>query len=305
MMRGILRGLAGLGAGFALIAAAPGQPPRPGAFDRGTRTEAANRVNYGTGPLQFAELWLPKGRGPYPVVMLIHGGCWRTAVADRSVMDPIALDLAKRGIAVWNVEYRGIDRPGGGYPGTYQDVAAAADMLRRAGPLFQLKTDQVVAIGHSAGAHLALWLAGRPGIALASALYARRPAPIPSVIALGGVVDLAAEAADRSRPCDLAGGARAMAGPKTPQRPNIYADTSPAAMPPFAARQTFVNGDQDDIAPPELAIGYAMKTAVKGVRPKRITVSGADHMALIAPDSPAWKRIVPVIRGELGLTAEK
>src|SRR6185295_10962523 len=98
----------------------------------------------------------------------VHGGCWQTELGDRRIMNWIADDLRKRGIAVWNIDYRGVDRAGGGYPGTFQDAAAAADALRGAAPKYRLDISRLVAVGHSAGGHLALWLAGRPRLPAAS-----------------------------------------------------------------------------------------------------------------------------------------
>src|SRR3546814_839286 len=119
-------------------------------------------IHYGDDPYQVVDLWLPEGKGPHPTVLMVHGGCWTTEVADRTIMNWIADDLRKRGIAVWNIDYRGVDRPGGGYPGTFLDAAAAADALAANASRYNLDTSPLVATGHSAGGHLALWLAGRP-----------------------------------------------------------------------------------------------------------------------------------------------
>ena len=102
---------------------------------------------------------------------MVHGGCWQTEIADRRIMNWIADDLRRRGIAVWNIDYRGVDRAGGGYPGTFQDAAAAADALRDHAARYNLDLSRLVATGHSAGGHLALWLAGAaaPAAGLAAA----------------------------------------------------------------------------------------------------------------------------------------
>src|SRR3954447_5293530 len=133
-----------LAAALALAAfamAEPGPPPPsarlmtwPDLLGR-PRPQPTATISYGADPLQVADLWLPAGRGPHPAVLMVHGGCWQTGIADRNIMNWIAEDLRRRGIAVWNIDYRGVDRPGGGYPGTFQDAAAAAGALRaRAGP---------------------------------------------------------------------------------------------------------------------------------------------------------------------------
>src|SRR5277367_6157176 len=83
---------------------------------------ATATINYGEDALQKVDLWLPKGEGKFPVVLMVHGGCWQSSIADRRLMDWIADDLRNNGIAVWNIDYRGVDRTGGGYPGTFSDA---------------------------------------------------------------------------------------------------------------------------------------------------------------------------------------
>jgi acetyl esterase/lipase len=126
------------------------------------RPEPTATIAYGEDSLQVADLWLPEGGGLHPVVLMVHGGCWQTEIADRRIMNWIADDLRRRGIAVWNIEYRGVDRPGGGYPGTFVDAAQAADAIRVHAARHRLDLSRLVAVGHSAGGHLALWLAARP-----------------------------------------------------------------------------------------------------------------------------------------------
>jgi acetyl esterase/lipase len=126
------------------------------------RPQPTTTIRYGEDALQVVDLWLPEGAGPHPVALMVHGGCWQTDIADRTLMNWIAEDLRRRGVAVWNIDYRGVDRPGGGYPGTFLDAAAAADALRDHAARHNLDLSRVVAVGHSAGGHLALWLAARP-----------------------------------------------------------------------------------------------------------------------------------------------
>ena len=96
----------------------------------GPRTAADERIAYGPDALQFGELWLPRRQGRHPVIVLIHGGCWRADLPGLELMDYMAADLRDRGYAVWNLEYRRIGHPGGGYPGTFRDIAAGVDHLR-------------------------------------------------------------------------------------------------------------------------------------------------------------------------------
>src|SRR2546421_1676955 len=150
------------------------------------------RIAYGPEYLQFGELYLPNHAEPYPVVILIHGGYWR-ARYDLTLMHGLGEDLAKRGIAAWNIEYRRIGDPGGGWPGTLLDVARAADFVHTLAPTYALDLKRVVAMGHSAGGHLALWLAARPRAQKsddASEGKDNKPLAIMGVIRLAGVGDL-------------------------------------------------------------------------------------------------------------------
>ena len=132
-------------------------------------------VTYGADALQLVDVWRPSGKGPHPAVIMIHGGCWQTSVAERDIMNWIADDLRKAGVGVWNIEYRGVDR-GGGYPGTYEDVGMAADMFAARRSEYGFAGDgPVIAIGHSAGGHLALWLARRSALANGDALRGSNP----------------------------------------------------------------------------------------------------------------------------------
>src|SRR5687768_4328162 len=110
------------------------------------RPEPTTTLSYGDQQMQRVDLWLPAGKGPHPTVLMVHGGCWQTDIADRRIMNWIADDLRKRGIAVWNIDYRGVDRTGGGYPGTFADTAAAADSLREHAARQRLDISPLVAV---------------------------------------------------------------------------------------------------------------------------------------------------------------
>ena len=129
------------------------------------RPEAQHRIAYGPGPQQFGELRLPDGAGPHPVVIVVHGGCW-LAEYDLGYMSSLAAALTADGVATWSIEYRRVGDDGGGWPGTFDDVGAAADHLREIAAEHELDLERVVAVGHSAGGHLALWLAARHGLSV-------------------------------------------------------------------------------------------------------------------------------------------
>ena len=172
-----------------------------GPFDLATAAVPAGAVkhSYGSDPLQFGELRVPKTKGPHPVAIVIHGGCWMAKLGSfdpRAVaidnMRPLAHALTEAGIATWNIEYRRLGDAGGGWPGSFQDVAAAADFMRTVALKEQLDLKRVISIGHSAGGHFALWLAGRHRIAKNSELYSADPLRLAGVVALDGPGDLKA-----------------------------------------------------------------------------------------------------------------
>ncbi len=255
-------------------------------------------VAYGNDPLQVIDVWRPAGRGPHPVVLMVHGGCWQTEIADRRLMDWIADDLRRDGIAVWNIDYRGVDRTGGGYPGTFQDVAAAADRLARDGATYDLDATRVVAVGHSAGGHLALWLAARAKLPASSALRTASPLPIAHVVSLGGLPDLEATAATPENGCGTGVVAR-LVGSASPARPDVYADTSVPRLLPIGVSQDLVNGREDRIIPYVMATDYVAKAKAAGDRVALHTVPATGHVELIAPETPAWGEAKRLIRAAL------
>ena len=251
-------------------------------------------IDYGSDQMQKVDVWLPKGKGPFPVVVMVHGGCWTTSIADRSLMNWIADDLRNSGVAVWNIDYRGVDRSGGGYPGTFADAANATDQLAVNAKKFNLDTRHVVAIGHSAGGHLALWLAGRPKLPATSPLHAANPLRIDRVISLGGLPDLEATAASPENGCGVEVVAQ-LVGKPTPQHPDVYADTSIPRLLPLGVRQDLVNGREDRIIPFAMATDYVAKAVAAGDVATLHTIPATGHVELIAPETPAWaaaKRLI-------------
>ena len=117
------------------------------------RPKATPTYEFDVGPASanVAELWLPEGDGPHPVVIMIHGGCWQKQIADRTLMHYAAEAMRREGFAVWNIEYRGVDEEGGGYPGTFRDVAIAADAVETVARDHNLDLSNLVAYGHSGG----------------------------------------------------------------------------------------------------------------------------------------------------------
>ncbi len=282
--------------------AAMGAPPAPQLMKwpdllERSRPQPDVELSYGADGMQRVDLWRPAGAGPHPVVLMVHGGCWQTEIADRRIMNWIADDLRKRGIAVWNIDYRGVDRTGGGYPGTFADAAAAADALRSHAAAHKLDLRRVVAVGHSAGGHLALWLAGRARLPAGSPLRTRNPLPIGHVVSLGGLPDL-----EQARAEEQGCGAEVidkLVGPPTLSSRDVYADTSVPRLAPLGIGQVLVNGDKDRIIPTNFAGDYAAKMRARGDRVDVRIVPDQGHVELIAPETPAWAAAVAEIEKAL------
>jgi acetyl esterase/lipase len=251
-------------------------------------------VDYGTDPYQKVDVWVPQGKGPFPTVLMVHGGCWTTSIADRSLMNWIADDLRKDGIAVWNVDYRGVDRPGGGYPGTFSDAAAAADALKANARKYHLDAKHVVAVGHSAGGHLALWLAARGKIARTSPLYTRSPLKIAHAISLGGLPDLEATATSPDNGCGVEVVGKLVGAPGS--RSDVYADTSVPRLLPIGVAQDLVNGQEDKIIPLRMGTDYVAAARARGDRAALHIVAQTGHVELVAPETAAWATTKRLIR---------
>lgn len=263
------------------------------------RAAADQRIAYGPDALQFGELWLPRGQGRHPVIVLIHGGCWRADLPGLELMDYMAADLRDRGYAVWNLEYRRIGHPGGGYPGTFQDVAAGLDQLRMIAPQHRLDLRRVAVSGHSAGGHLALWTAARDRLPAGSPLHTTDPLPIRGVVSLAGIADL--DAYRRTGP-DACGGPSTIDGLVGVQQPggrDVFTDTSPPALLPLADRQVVFSGALDPIVPPRFGQDYAAAAATAGDPAHSIVLEGAGHFELIDPTSAVWSRVVDAFDGLL------
>jgi len=256
------------------------------------RQSADHRIAYGADPLQFGELWLPKSGRRHPVIVLIHGGCWRADLPGTELMDYMAADLRDRGYAVWNLEYRRIGHPGGGYPGTFQDIAAGIDHLRALAPQHGLDLGRVAVSGHSAGGHLALWAAGRDRLPASSALRTPNPLPVRGAVSLAGIADLRSYRETGPDACGGPSTIDGLVGIQGTDGRDVFADTSPPALLPLANRQVVVSGSLDPIVPPRFGQTYAAAAAAAGDSATSVVLEGAGHFELIDPTSTVWPRIL-------------
>ena len=253
---------------------------------------AAAKISYGNAPQQFAQLRLPVGKGPFPVIALLHGGCYGD-FADVEYTAPMATALTKEGWATWNVEYRREQEPGGGWPGTFLDAGNGVDALRQAAGKYPLDLSRVVTMGHSAGGQLALWIAARQHAPRSSEVFMANPLPIRGVVSIAGIVDMRAFAEYGRQPCGERH-IRVMGG--TPDRyPTRYAAVSPAEILPLGVPQVLIWGADDTVVPEMLFRDYERKAAT-GDRVEVITLPGEAHHDLCDPGNPGWKSIVGAVR---------
>jgi acetyl esterase/lipase len=248
---------------------------------------------YGPAASQHGSLHLPDGEPPHGIVVLIHGGFWWHRF-DRSIMVPLALDLVARGHAVWNLEYRRVGEPGGGWPGTFADVAAGVDHLAVIGPDHGLAIDQVVAVGHSAGGHLAMWAAARPG--LPDGAPGARPAlAVRAVVGQAPVADLR-----RAVELDLGPGAVVgLLGGAPDAVPERYELASPIERLPVGVPQLLLHGDRDRLVPIELSRAYAAAALAAGDPVELVELPGIGHFDPIDPAHHCWLAAVERLPGLL------
>jgi acetyl esterase/lipase len=243
-------------------------------------------IPYGTNPLQFGELRLPEGDGPHPVVILIHGGCWLSRY-DLSHIRKLAAALTREGVATWTLEYRRVGNPGGGWPGTFEDVAKGADLLRAVARTHPLDLDRVLAMGHSAGGQLALWLGARRRFSDREPFASAEPVTPRAVLALAPAADLAY--LHEKGVCDNV--VEKLMGGSPAAEPERYRMTSPSALVPLGLPQTLVIGTHDRNWSPVGRRYYdAARAAGDDVRVVEAPDSG--HFEMIDPDSSTW----PLVR---------
>lgn len=256
--------------------------------------------SYGPDPLQRGDLHVPLSDGRHVVVVLVHGGYWQAGF-DRSVMRPLADELVLLGYAVWNIDYRRVGDPGGGWPGTFDDVAAAVDHLRTLAPAHDLDLDQVVVIGHSAGSQLAFWSGARAGLPPGSP--GAEPLVRPRALAsLSGVLDLDAAALlpDLGRLGDLQRSVVDLMGGTPLDVPERYALASPMQRLPLGVPQLLLHGVDDEIVPVALTVGYRDAAVAAGDPITSSLVEGVDHFDTASANKAWWSAVLnwlPTVTG--------
>ncbi len=226
---------------------------------------------YGDLPSQFAEIHAPDDAIPTAIAIVIHGGFWRDRY-DLHLMDGLCADLAVRGWAASNLEYRRVGADGGGWPMTFDDVRRGIDAVTT---LPALPVDRVVTIGHSAGGHLALWAAAVHGA-------------VTDAVSLAGVTDLR-DASARGLSSDATGGFMGGSPEEVPER---YAEASPMALLPIGVPMLLVHGDRDENVPIDLSVAFAEAARAAGDEVELVVRAGIDHFEVIDPGGQSWARVM-------------
>lgn len=281
-------GVLALTAGAASSAA---EPTDLATFAAISRPRPSIEVRYGPAQAQSVDVFLPGSSGPYPVAILVHGGCWSVNTAGREQFRHLGAELTRRGVAVWSIGYRRANEPGGGYPGTYQDVGAAIDRLRAEASRHNFDLSRTVLVGHSAGGHLALWAAARGQLPATSPLRVSEPFVPSRVISLAGIGDVKAFAPFVPVICGPGIVERLKAAP-SPGSSNAYADISPAMLPAPDAQILMIRAVLDRLVPPYVAHDYARAMRAKG-KPsiELLNVPEAGHFDLVTPGTNAWDEV--------------
>lgn len=278
-------GVAGLGG---LVRTLGSPAPRPKVVAGTTRAREA----YGALPRQVGEWWVPPAvstmTGLLPTVVLVHGGYWRSRY-NLSLQDAVAADLAGRGLLVWNVDYRPSSDP---WPATLSDVALAFDHTARGRYADRVDRSRLAVVGHSAGGHLALWLASRSCVADGGpGADPRLPAPA-LVVAQAPVASLA----DGAR-LGLGGGAvQALLGGTPDTVPERYAAADPCALLPSGVPSVLVHAADDDLVPISQSTGYVAAATAAGDDSRLVRVNGG-HFGHLDPASSAVAALRAALAG--------
>lgn len=245
---------------------------------------------YGDHPEQTGVLYVPDGDPPdrgWPIAVVIHGGSWRQ-VHRRDLTAPAAADLSRRGVAAWNLEFRRVGGDGG-WPATFEDIAAALDHVPELGP--PLDHDRIAVVGHSAGGLLALWALARhdgdPGGA-----PRLRPA---AACALAPIADLAGLRDVTAADHPLAG----LLGGTANEVPERWDLVDPVRRVGHGVPVVIGHGEDDDSVPLEQSRAYVAAARDAGDPVELVTERG-DHMAVVHPGSPAWQRPAERLSALLG-----
>lgn len=252
---------------------------------------AGLRIPYGPLPEQFGELRLPAGAGPFPLMVVIHGGCWRNRHSLEYITRLSHWLGAEHGLATWTIEYRRLGDAGGGWPGTHQDVAAATDFVRTLATRHPLDLQRLYVAGHSAGGQLALWLASRHRLAADSTLFVADPLKVHGVLGLAAISDLDTYRIGPPDSCHAA--VEPLLGGTPDTHPQRYAETSPLRRLPVGVPTVFVQGALDPVVS-EASVRHFIERAL---------AAGDRCELFVLPDCAHFEPSVPHPRSIAALSA--
>jgi acetyl esterase/lipase len=252
-------------------------------------------ARYGADSLRRGELRMPQGAGPFPVAVVIHGGCWTVGFATLKNTAPLASAITELGVATWNIEYRQVGDPGAGWPGTFQDVGGGIDYLRTLAKQYPLDLRRVIVVGHSAGAHLALWAAGRSRLPMESAVRGQTPLPVTAAVAIDGPGDIISIVGRDAQICGKPVIAPLMGGTPTEQS-SRYREGSPQEMLPLGVRQYLVAAA---VLRPEEALRYQERARAAGDSVAVLPVTNGGHFDVIGPGRAAFPSVLSFLRQAL------
>jgi acetyl esterase/lipase len=218
--------------------------------------------------------------------MVLHGGFWRNKIS-LEYIGHLCAALTRAGLATWNVEYRRVGDPGGGWPGTFQDVARAADHVRELAEKYHLDPSRTIAAGHSAGGHLAIWLGARPRISPGDALSSADPLLLRGAVSLAGVADL--RRAAELRVGD--GAVEQFIGGPPEKFPARYQVASPIELVTLGIKVRLLHGTGDAVVPMEIGNNYQKRATKAGDDARLIVLPGADHFDVVDPRSDHWAMV--------------
>lgn len=244
------------------------------------------KIAYGEHPSQFGVLRRPEAPKKCPVVVSIHGGFWQSKYGlDEN--EPLAEDIAQRGYATWNIEYRRIGEAGGAWPGTFHDVISAVNHLNQLKDTYRLDLSKVVVIGHSAGGHLALLLGS-----LLNLKDSPLVVPIKGIISLAGVTDLH-EMLQIHTERGITSPVTTFLGDSIEELPI----SSPIELLPLNVDQILIHGELDRHVPVSLSVEYHRRAMEMGDSVRLITLPEAEHFMVVDPSSSAWKAVTESLEG--------
>jgi acetyl esterase/lipase len=244
------------------------------------------KIAYGKHPSQFGVLRRPEAPGNCPVVVSIHGGFWQSKYGLEE-NTPLAEDLARRGFATWNIEYRRIGEEGGAWPGTFHDVVSAVNHLDQLKDTYQLDLSRMVVIGHSAGGHLALLLGSFLNVKDSPLVV-----PLKGIISLAGVTDLDQMVQIHTQ--------RGITSPVTEFLGDSVEElpiASPIELLPLNVEQVLIHGELDRHVPVTLSMEYHRRARELGDSVILITLPEAEHFMVVDPYSSAWKAVTDSLEG--------